>query len=80
MIPVWVVLLVVAATVLLWRLPSPCGCEKCAFHVHERAQRRLQKLEREHDTAHKGYGFKAGAPDLFACSERDCARNPAVKP
>lgn len=76
MIPLTVLLLVVALAALIWAIPSPCKCDKCSHHVHERAQIKRLKIEHDHDRAHKGYAFKPGAPDLFVCKDSTCYRNP----
>lgn len=71
-----------ALAVVLWRLPGPCVCEKCAFHTNERRMAALRREEERqahvalaHDTEHKGFGFKEGARDVRDCMDEACARN-----
>lgn len=84
-VPVLQAALIVAGAlgVLLWRLPGPCACEQCGFHVNERRmaalkreEKRLADIAMAHDTDHKGFGWKDGAPDRFHCDDEACARNP----
>lgn len=62
-------------TILLWALPGPCVCEKCAFHTNERRMKALRQAELNHDTEHKGFGWKPGAPDRIDCHDETCPRN-----
>lgn len=65
-----------ALTVILWLIPGPCVCEKCAFHTNERRMAKVRQAELEHDTAHKGFGFREGAKDYLWCDDEECPRNP----
>ncbi len=60
--------------VLAW--DRGCQCEQCAFHTNERRMKALRQAEINHDTEHKGFGFKAGDRDILSCHDDTCPRNP----
>lgn len=71
---------------LLWLIPGPCKCPKCAFHTNELNVARLKKAEEleeqrakdevlRHDYEHKGGSFLKGDPDRFNCHTETCERN-----
>lgn len=64
-----------ALAVILWMLPSPCSCEKCAFHVNEKRMERARQAEAQHDIQHKGFGYRDGDPDIRDCRDSACSRN-----
>jgi hypothetical protein len=64
-----------ALTLLLWRIPGPCVCEKCAFHVNEVRMERARQRDLEHEYAHKGSGFRDTSPDKYDCPDPFCDRN-----
>ncbi len=43
----------VAGGVLLWRIPGPCTCEKCAFHTNEARMAREAKRADQHRDRHR---------------------------
>lgn len=65
-----------ALILLLWAIPSPCRCDHCGFHTNERRMKALRQAELNHDYAHKGPGFEDGSPDIQACNDETCPRNP----
>lgn len=82
----YAVVMAAAASYLIWLLPGPCKCEKCGFHVNERAMARLKAKEDEerraadqaalqHDYWHKGAGWTESTPDKFNCNSETCPRN-----
>lgn len=64
---------------LLYLMPGPCRCEKCGFHVNERRMAAERQRELKHDVAHKGFGYRDGDPDMYACGDEQCPRNPQPK-
>lgn len=63
--------------VLLWMSRNPdCRCDQCAFHRHERAEKARKDRELAHDLRHRGIGNPPDSPDIHACSDKDCLRNP----
>lgn len=44
--------IVMGATVLLHRIPGPCQCEKCGFHVNERRMEAERKRVKSHRHLH----------------------------
>jgi len=75
-----------AFTALLWLLPAPCKCEKCAFHTNERRVAKLKRAEeieeqrakdevRRHDFQHTGGSFAPNPPDVYDCITPTCPRN-----
>lgn len=55
---------------------SPANpCPKCAYHANEGRMARLRQADLNHDTEHKGFGWKTGAPDIRDCHDEACSRN-----
>lgn len=79
----YAVVMAAACSYLLWLLPGPCKCEKCAFHVNERRVARLAKDEAQreevHNINHKGFGYGDKTPDRMSCPDEQCSRNPKPK-
>lgn len=66
------------AAYLIWKLPGTCRCADCPTHVRAREEEKKRQAEVQHDSEHKGFGFKSTWPDRFDCREKACRRNGKV--
>jgi hypothetical protein len=69
-----------ACSYLIWKLPGPCACEKCGYHVQERKDKDAMQTIMQHDMQHKGHGYGAGWPDKYDCADIACKRNKTNRP
>jgi hypothetical protein len=60
----------------LWTIPDGRDCPDCPHCQRKRADRDRVQLELRHDVEHRGFGFRRGDPDRFACPDPACPRNP----
>lgn len=58
-VQVCVVVLVLLA-ILLWKVPGPCICGKCSFHVNERRVQHEEWRVKEHRARHSAFRLKWG--------------------
>ena len=77
----------IVAALGLYVLPTPCRCDHCAFHIHERAEERAKQAELHHEVQHRGYGYRGamrgpdpGSPDRWDCADINCRRNRTNRP
>jgi len=68
-------LIVFVGAIALYRLPGPCVCEHCGFHVDQRRREAAHQAALSHDVQHKGFGYTHGAPDRQDCQDATCKRN-----